>query len=464
MKRFPNHSKVSKVRRCGQGGITMLLFGFSLMVLVPMVGLAVDVSLMHMAQTKLTAAADASALAGARALSRGADHTAQEQAATDTAVSYFHKNFPNGYLSTGTIGDPTVTIASSGNLRTVTVSSTVLFPSIFLRWFGPDANNTTINTSAIATRRDVNVVVVLDHSGSLSDSGSCAPMKAAATAFLSHFALGRDNVGLVTFATGSAVDVPLNSSFTSGATDIGTVIAGINCTNSTNSSSGLWRAYKELAVLGQPGALNAILFFTDGMPTSFDAWNHITNTGCSAYGWTAGVIGYTGLGNPDQPAAQPESVLPSTGCSWSSGMNPADVTEVANRDVWGNPIDTTYATVTVTGTTLPPDTTNMHNASINATISAAQRVRSGVETVTWTSPTVSVGSGQSVPRVTIFSIGLGNASTPPDANLLMTVSNDPRGPSPDSGTAQGLYIFAPNANALGPAFQRVASEMLRLAR
>ena len=442
----------------------MLLFGFSLMVLIPVIGLAVDVSLMHMAQTKLTAAADAAALAGARALSRGADSAAQEQAAADTALSYFHKNFPNGYLSTGTIGDPTVTVVNTGPLRTVTVTSMVLFPSTFMRLFGPAANNTPINTVAIATRRDVNVVLVLDHSGSLGTSGSCTPMKAAATAFLSHFALGRDNVGLVTFATGSAVDVPLNSNFTTGATDIGTVIAGINCNNSTNSSSGLWRAYKELAALNQPGALNAILFFTDGMPTSFNAWNHVTNTGCSAMGWTAGVIGYTGVGNPIQTATQSESVLPSTGCSWSGGMNPADVTEVANRDAWGNPIDTTYASVTVTGSTLPPDSTNMQNASVNATISAAQRIRSGVETVTWTSPTVSVSSGQSVPRVTIFSIGLGNSGAPPDANLLMTVSNDPRAPSPDSGTAIGLYIYAPDVAALGPAFQRVASEMLRLAR
>ena len=446
----------------------MLLFGFSLMVLIPVIGLAVDVSLMHMAQTKLTSAADAAALAGARALSRGADGGAQEQAASDTAISYFHKNFPNDFLSTGIISDPTILVANGANLRTVTVTSTVQFPSTFMRWFGPAASNTPIYTVATATRRDVNVVLVLDHSGSMHDSGSCAPMKAAATAFLTHFALGRDNVGLVTFATGSAVDVPLTSSFTSGASDIGAVISGINCNNYTNSSSALWRGYKELAALGQPGALNTILFFTDGMPTNFNAWNHVTNTSCSAVGWTAGTIGNQGLGNPVQTAMQGESPVPSSGCSWSADMNAAgataDISEVSNKDVWGNAIDGAYSPVTVTGATLPNTGANMEHAAINATISAAQRIRSGVETVTWTSPTVSVSSGQSVPRVAIFSIGLGNSATPPDSNLLMTVSNDPRLPSPDSGTALGLYVYAPDANSLGPAFQRVASEMLRLAR
>ena len=116
------------------------------------------------------------------------------------------------------------------------------------------------------------------------------------------------------------------------------------------------------------------------------------------------------------------------------------------------------------GSNLPNTSANMQSAAVNATISAGQRIRSGTQVRTWDPAFGSTFFGPSVSRVVIYSIGLGNTSAPPDGNLLMSVSNDPRGPSPDSTTAQGLYIFAQNANALAPAFQRVASELLRLAR
>ncbi len=452
----------SQRRRQRQSGVSIFLFGFCLAVLVPVIGLAVDVTLMYLAQTKLSAAVDAAALSGARALSRGSSDVAQQQAAADTATSYFLKNYPVGYLSTTSITTPTVQIVNSANLRTVTVTSSIQFPLTFLRWLG--TSNNTLNATATATRKDVNVMMVLDHSGSLFDSGSCEPMKDAATAFLQQFAQGRDNVGLVTFATGSAVDVPLTQNFLSGGTNIAAVISGISCANSTNSSSGLWKAYEQLAAYNEPNALNAVLFFTDGMPTVFTAWNRVTNTGCSAVGWSKGVVGNGGVGDPNQTASQGESALASTGCSWSGASDTSDIVEVWNRDAVGNAVDISYAPVVLTGMNLVNTADNMRAAALNATISAGQRIRSGVQVLNWNPSSGATGSGPSVPRVVIYSIGLGNSGAPPDANLLMTVSNDPRSPSLDPTTAQGLYIFAQNANALAPAFQRVASELLRLAR
>ena len=453
---------ISQQRKQNQRGVSIFLFGFCLAVLIPVIGLAVDVTLMYLAQTKLSAAVDSAALAGARALSRGLDDANQRQAASDTATSYFMKNFPSGYLSTTSVTAPAIQIVNATNLRTVTVTSNIQFPLTFLRWLGP--SNSPLNATATATRKDVNVMMVLDHSGSLSDSGSCEPMKNAATAFLQQFAQGRDNVGLVTFATGSAVDVPLTQTFLSGSTNIATVISGIACANYTNSSAGLWRAYEQLAAYNEPNALNAVLFFTDGMPTVFTAWNRVTNTGCSAVGWSKGVMGSGGVGDPNQTASQSESALASTGCSWSSASDTSDIVEVWNRDAVGNAVDSSYAPVVLSGPNLVNTVDNMRAAAINATISAGQRIRSGVQVLNWNPTSGATGSGPSVPRVVIYSIGLGNSSAPPDANLLMTVSNDPRSPGVDPTTAQGLYIFAQNANALAPAFQRVASELLRLAR
>ena len=54
-------------------------------------------------------------------------------------------------------------------------------------------------------------MIVMDRSKSLADSGACTPLKAAAVNFVDKFAESRDNLGLVTFATGSRVDVHLTT-------------------------------------------------------------------------------------------------------------------------------------------------------------------------------------------------------------------------------------------------------------
>src|SRR5678816_1051923 len=67
-------------------------------VLVPAIGLAIDVGMMYQAQTLLSAASDAAVLAGARALSRGADDAAQHANAEAAAQTCFRANYPAGYL------------------------------------------------------------------------------------------------------------------------------------------------------------------------------------------------------------------------------------------------------------------------------------------------------------------------------------------------------------------------------
>ena len=148
-------------------------------------------------------------------------------------------------------------------MRSITTTSSVDLPFLFMRALGLD--HTTLRASAKATRRDVNIMIVMDRSGSLANSGACAPLKAAAVNFVEKFAEGRDNLGLVTFATSSRVDVPLTTTF---KTPVESTLNGLVCTGATNSSQALWQSYQELAGLAQTGALNVIVFFTDGRPTA----------------------------------------------------------------------------------------------------------------------------------------------------------------------------------------------------
>lgn len=443
------------------------------MALVPVLGLAVDVTLIYLAQSKLSAATDAAVLAAARGLSRGADSSAQQSSATSTATNYVAANFPAGFLGSSGLTS-TTTITTQSNQRTVDTNTAVTLPLMFMRWVGP--STTTVKAYATATRKDVNVMLVLDRSGSLTLSSSCTPMKAAATAFIGQFAATRDNVGLLTFATGYRIDSPLSTNFLSGSPTLTTIISNITCTGATNSATALSQAYAALATLNQPAALNVILFFTDGQPTHITAQNWIPATSsCSnKNAWIPGVIGggfnistwpYTpsgvsGLYNWNsgaQPLAADNTVIVNSGCAFNSSVwnVDSDVDTVKSTDNWGNAINNNYTSVSYDGSGNVNFTSqNMMNIATNATYSAAKTIQQGGNSI----------AGNSLAKVYIFSIGLGNAGFPPNTNLLKDVSNDPTAPNFNATYPAGYYVAAPTAADLNPAFQRVASEVLRLSR
>ena len=92
---------------------------------------------------------------------------------------------------------------------------------------------------------------------------------------------------------------------------------------------------------------------------------------------------------------------------------------------------------------------------MNAADDAATRIRNGVSDPAY---------GRGLANVLIFSIGLGTAAVPASADFLERVSNDSRSSIYDSTKPVGHYYDAPTLADLGPAFQEVASEILRLAK
>jgi uncharacterized membrane protein len=92
-------------RKQRQSGAALIMLTMMLAtVMVPLVGLAIDGSIMFLIKTKLSASVDAAALAGARSLSVGMDIASQSSSAVATAQAFFDANFPRGYFST----DPAV--------------------------------------------------------------------------------------------------------------------------------------------------------------------------------------------------------------------------------------------------------------------------------------------------------------------------------------------------------------------
>jgi Mg-chelatase subunit ChlD len=483
-------------------GIAVAMTAAMLTFVIPAAGLAVDASMLYGIRARLSMAADAAAVAAARSLSNGETISAQEESAVDTAQRFFNSNFPDGYLysKNRTIG---VAVAESAlRTRTVTVDVSADAPSYFLRYLGRDM--TKLRALGRASRRDVNLMLVLDRSGSLQTAGACGALKAAAGNFVKKFANYRDRVGLVTYGGDSRIDFPIQvtpGNFLAGTGSIPDLISKVNCLGATNTPQAMWQGYNQLKLVNEPGALNAIILFTDGQPNTltFDfsgagalrtpargytgpkptsastaQITAISQSGCNSYtgklGWvqyhsasgrTHGL--YRHLATALPAASGSTKISGSTGCVYnmSSGTSflYGDVGFMPEFDIWGNAVrDDTYKTLQTITNAASPDfgkvridhALTMQNAGINATNHAALRIRNN-ETAPGDIDTV------------IYTIGLGGVGAAED-EMLNRVANTKASPIYDPSKQEGLYVYAPTATQLNEAFSRIAGEILRISR
>ncbi|MGA3095471.1 MAG: VWA domain-containing protein, partial [Bryobacteraceae bacterium] len=224
-------------RRKRQGGSVLITFTIVMaFLMIPLVGLAIDATMLYGIKVKLQTAVDGAALAAAESLSAGLTLSAQESAATLAADQFIRANIVTGAggywgaynlndsnctgSTSTTAGTPTgtgsqITYTNSGNCvviyqdntnkqRTVSIAASVQVPLIFMRMLG--FSNGTVTSTATAARRDVVMVLVIDRSGSMGDE--LAAVQSGATYFVNQFAAGRDKLGLVLISGGAYVAYP----------------------------------------------------------------------------------------------------------------------------------------------------------------------------------------------------------------------------------------------------------------
>jgi hypothetical protein len=352
----------------------------------------------------------------------------------------------------------------------------------------------TVGAAGQASRRDVNLMLVLDRSGSMQVAGVCPTMVGNAVSFVNKFAEGRDRLGLITFMGAPFLDYPPTLNFKTQSPSMGTKLGTLVCSGNTGSEPALWMAYNQLKAIAEPGALNIIVFFTDGNPNGYPAPGFLvkgqadtrygvadpttlvatpkstcSNVNIPGALLPAGFIGeystttplgntwgiYNNAGSPLNSTTQ--TLVSYPGCSYSSSSPyymRQDIAYLPPLDIHGHSITgylplEIYPSGPYANQPRVDTVTSHHTAGKNITDNVAALIRADA---TYTP--------------VIYAIGLGGtiAADPIDDVFMERISNDPRSPIYNNLQQTGKYVYAPNAGQLQDAFNSIASEILRLAQ
>jgi Flp pilus assembly protein TadG len=435
---------------------------FTILLMLAAVGLAIDSGIGYMMKAKLDAAADGAAIAAGQAVTRGSDQATQITNAKNAANAFFAANYPAGFLgSTATLSSPSVTI-NQGTV-TVDIAATAQVPVTFMQLFGFNLLN--VSTTSESIRRDLDMSVIIDTTGSMATDPAVPPaVQSAATLFLQQFDQLTDRVSLIHFAYGTVVDQAFNGDnrgFNLSA--MTTAINNYNFNGSTNSSEAYWNALDQmLDVIKTPSSLRVIVFFSDGAPNSFASYFNTNQPSCNGIPSTTGALGTIISGDsPNTPAGLYQINTQNNKLASPCYANTASnlITQLPQyynahgTSSWLGATTIPIQTSTPRPVTSTVNYTNVNNAARNIAEAMANLARSQ--------------------GIYVYAIGRGaELLTPQGANgeigedVLKCMANTPDSLSRCYNPAQpvGVYCRALTPADLTPCFSKLASEILRISK
>ena len=179
-----------------QRGVVAIIVGFAIIPLAAALGLSIDGARGYMLQSRLSYAVDSAGLAGGRAF----DTDLRE----DDVIAFFEANFPPGYMGSEiTGGEPDVIFDDQAG--TITIEAEATMPTSLMSVIGID--ELTISARAVIQRQvpGMELVLVMDNTGSMRGGGKMSAMKDAATTLVNILYGDRETiddfyVGLVPYS------------------------------------------------------------------------------------------------------------------------------------------------------------------------------------------------------------------------------------------------------------------------
>jgi Flp pilus assembly protein TadG len=468
-------------------GFALVYMAVFITVLLLFTGLAVDSGRAYVVKAQLTKAVDGAALAAARNLNSGNPRGEAER--------IFRANFPIGYMGTSSVTDPTAdpgffdlhTITATG-VNVVTVRANAIIPTTFMRL--ANITQVAVSSEGEAQRRMVDLSLVIDVSGSIG--AQWPAVRDAVREFINGFDAAADRISLTTYGYGARVLSQMPSSRGFDKTALKAAVPNALPGGVTSMAEGLYRGWDELRTVpgGQQSGLRVIVLFTDGsgntVPGIFDG------TGIAK-----------GLFTSDFPKRTPDPGNITTNSPTIQGLfQTEDGTRnpTLNQPVtfWSNP--TTLPTVQY----MPATSTHQHRRSFgiptafplqdsglnvngasqtsrrglhnwNATVSKypadTWNIRNAATNLTEIIANAARADADGDYPIRIYTIGMGDLvtltlGTIPETSesVLMRLANDARSPDFNNLQMEGKYYYARTQADVGPAFQALQGQIIRLSK
>jgi Flp pilus assembly protein TadG len=177
-----------------ENGAVAPLLGLMTLVLIGCTGVAIDTGRAMVVKARLASALDAAGLAvGARVAT--ADYNAD-------ATKFVNANFKTDYAG-ASVDQTSIKATLSSDKSTISLTATAVMPTVFMRIFG--SNSVTVSASTEITRAStgLELVMVLDNTGSMGQSNSMGALKTGAQSLVDGLLAGNPDdvfIGLVPFS------------------------------------------------------------------------------------------------------------------------------------------------------------------------------------------------------------------------------------------------------------------------
>jgi Flp pilus assembly protein TadG len=480
-------TKQSRRRIRDQRGFAMVYMAVTFAGLVLFSGLAVDTGRAYVVKAQLTKAVDGAALAAARSLNSGDPRK--------EAGEIFKANFPSGYMGTTSVTDPAdadffnVTTVAATGVNVVTVKAKAKLPTTFMALANVD--DMTVSSSGEATRRMVDLSLVLDVSSSI---GSGWPaVRDASRAFIDAFDASADRLALVTYGNGASVLDQMPASRGFNKSKLKSDVPQSLSPNSTAMVEGLYRGWDELRTVakGQQSGLRVIVLFTDGasnsVPGNYDEAAGLARglrtfdfprNAADTEGQTHDTPQIQGLFNTNGGAQTPafpsytvdwRSTNPYPSIRWlplqsfhgnhrSSGIKTSFPWQSSSLKVNGVAQSTRRGLRNRNPTTgrYPTEVWNINNAARNLLEIIGEEIRND-NSGDYPIRIYTIGMGK------LVKMRLGTIPEQPE-EILMRIANDKESQDFNSNQLEGEYYYAETAADVATAFQQLQNQIVRLSK